>query len=65
MPVVWAGYGGLAYDALRQVVGEVKGDDPLALVSVLVPANLCGVVCPAVFSPVASGGGLVLRVCRC
>ena len=44
MRVVWTGYGGLAYGALRQVVGEVKADDPLAPVSVLVPSHLCGVI---------------------
>ena len=42
--VVWTGYGGLAYEALRQVAGEVKAGDPLAPVSVLVPGNLCGVI---------------------
>jgi len=44
MPVVWTGYGAAAYEALRGVVGEVKGDDPLAPVSVLVPTHLCGVI---------------------
>jgi hypothetical protein len=44
MPVVWTGYGAAAYEALRGVVGEVKGGDPLAPVSVLVPTNLCGVI---------------------
>ena len=44
MPVVWTGYGAAAYEALRGVVGEVKGGDPLAPVSVLVPTHLCGVI---------------------
>ena len=44
MPVVWTGYGAAAYEALRGVVGEVKGRDALAPVSVLVPTNLCGVI---------------------
>jgi hypothetical protein len=40
MRVVWTGYGAAAYEALRGVVGEVKGGDALAPVSVLVPTHL-------------------------
>ena len=55
MRVVWTGYGGLAYEALRQVVGEVKTGDPLAPVSVLVPSNLCGVIARRVLASGVAG----------
>jgi ATP-dependent helicase/nuclease subunit B len=55
MSVVWTRYGGLAYEALRQVVGEVKAGDPLAPVSVLVPANLCGVIARRVLARGVAG----------
>ena len=42
MPVVWTGYGATAYEALSGVVAEVKGGDPLAPVSVVVPTHLWG-----------------------
>lgn len=40
----WVGYGAPAYERLAALVGGVKGEDPLAPVTVLVPTNLCGVV---------------------
>ncbi len=39
----WVGYGRPAAHALRQVIAEVKADDPLASVSVVVPSNHVGV----------------------
>ena len=65
MPVMWTPYGGLAYEALRQVVAEVKAGDPLAPVSVLVPTHLCGVIARRVLARWRWRGGRVLRVCRC
>ena len=38
----WTGYGRPAYGALRAAVAELKRDDPLAPVMVLVPSNLAG-----------------------
>ncbi len=38
------GYGALAIDALRSVVAELKRDNPLAPVTVLVPNNIAGIV---------------------
>ena len=55
MPVVWTGYGAAAYEALRGVVAEVKGGDPLAPVSVLVPAHLCGVIARRVLAGGVAG----------
>lgn len=55
MPVMWTGYGAAAYEALRGVVGEVKGGDPLAPVSVLVPTNLCGVIARRVLARGVAG----------
>ena len=55
MPVVWTGYGAAAYEALRGVVGDVKGGDPLAPVSVLVPTNLCGVIARRVLARGVAG----------
>jgi hypothetical protein len=55
MPVVWTGYGAAAYEALRGVVGEVKGRDALAPVSVLVPTNLCGVIARRVLARGVAG----------
>jgi ATP-dependent helicase/nuclease subunit B len=52
---VWTGYGAAAYEALRGVVGEVKGGDPLAPVSVLVPTNLCGVIARRVLARGVAG----------
>src|ERR1700677_4262375 len=55
MRVVWTGYGAAAYEALRGVVGEVKGGDALAPVSVLVPTNLCGVIARRVLARGVAG----------
>ncbi|MEQ4209653.1 PD-(D/E)XK nuclease family protein [Actinopolymorpha sp. B9G3] len=38
------GYGAAAYEVLRRTVAEVKRDDPLAPVTLVVPTNLCGLV---------------------
>ncbi len=57
MPVVWTSYGASAYEALGLAVAEVKDGDPLAPVSVLVPANLCGVVARRVLARGVAGRG--------
>ena len=69
MPVVWTSYGAPAYEALALAVAEAKDGDPLAPVSVLVPANLCGVVARRVLARGVAGrcgvaGLLVLTVDR-
>ena len=57
MPVVWTSYGAPAYEALGLAVAEAKDGDPLAPVSVLVPANLCGVVARRVLARGVAGRG--------
>ncbi|MDT5037903.1 MAG: ATP-dependent helicase/nuclease subunit, partial [Micromonosporaceae bacterium] len=42
--VTWTAYGEPAYAALRSIVTELKGPDPLRQVTVLVPTQLCGVI---------------------
>ena len=69
MPVVWTSYGAPAYEALRLAVAEAKDGDRLAPVSVLVPANLCGVAARRVLARGVAGrdgvaGLLVLTVDR-
>lgn len=39
----WTSYGAPAYAVLRTVVAEVKRDDPLRTVTVVVPSNRCGI----------------------
>ena len=55
MPVVWTSYGAPAYEALGLAVAEAKDGDPLAPVSVLVPANLCGVAARRVLARGVAG----------
>jgi ATP-dependent helicase/nuclease subunit B len=57
MPVVWTSYGAPAHDALGLAVAEAKDGDPLAPVSVLVPANLCGVAARRVLARGVAGRG--------
>ena len=57
MPVVWTSYGAPAYEALGLAVAEAKDGDPLAPVSVLVPANLCGVAARRVLARGVAGRG--------
>ena len=57
MAVVWTSYGAPAYEALGLAVAEAKNGDPLAPVSVLVPANLCGVVARRVLARGVAGRG--------
>src|SRR5690554_2736259 len=42
MPVTWTRYGARAYTALRECVSELKRNDPLAPVTVVVPTQLTG-----------------------
>ena len=42
--VTYTAYGRPALDALRTIVAEVKKDDPMAPVSVIVPNNIAGIV---------------------
>ena len=42
--VTWTGYGEQAYTVLRSLVTDIKGNDPLRQVTVLVPTQLCGVI---------------------
>lgn len=44
MPVIWTRYGRDAHFAPRKVVSDAKQTDPLAPVTALVPADLCGVI---------------------
>ena len=44
MATVWTGYGRPAYGALRSALADLKRDDPLAPVTVLVPGNAAGVM---------------------
>jgi hypothetical protein len=64
MRVVWTVYGAAAYEALRGVVGGVKGGDPLAQVSVVVPTHLCGMIARRVLAR-GSRGGRAWRDCGC
>ncbi|AXH95504.1 PD-(D/E)XK nuclease family protein [Ornithinimicrobium avium] len=41
--VIWTTYGRPALDALRDVVAELKQDDPLHPVTLIVPSNICGI----------------------
>jgi len=41
--LTWTGYGAPAYAMLRRAVADLKADDPLRQVTVLVPTQLCGV----------------------
>ncbi|MHB8463388.1 MAG: PD-(D/E)XK nuclease family protein [Acidimicrobiales bacterium] len=65
MIVDWVAYGRPAAEALRVAIGEAKGDEPLAPVTVVVPANHVGVstrrlLASGVLGPVCSRGvGLV------
>src|SRR4051812_10536400 len=43
MQVDWVRYGRVAVDALRMRIAAIKGDEPLAPVTVLVPSNHVGV----------------------
>ncbi|HEX6325606.1 MAG TPA: PD-(D/E)XK nuclease family protein [Jiangellaceae bacterium] len=43
MSLTWTSYGAPAYAALRDRVSEIKRDDPLAQVTVIVPTQLTGV----------------------
>jgi hypothetical protein len=40
--LTWTRYGAEAYETLRATVAEVKRDDPLCPVTVLVPTHHCG-----------------------
>jgi RecB family exonuclease len=42
--VIGTGYGRAALDALRSVVAELKADDPMAPVTIILPTNLAGIV---------------------
>ncbi|WP_097187133.1 PD-(D/E)XK nuclease family protein [Ornithinimicrobium cerasi] len=42
--MTWTTYGRPALDALRTIVGELKKDDPLHPVTVIVPSNIAGIV---------------------
>ena len=55
MRVVWTPYGAAAYEGLRQLVADLKGSDPLAQVSVLVPTDLCGVIARRVLARGVAG----------
>lgn len=56
MQAIWTRYGRYAYDALREVVGDIKRDDPLATVTVLVPTQLCGVIVRRTLAHGVAGG---------